>query len=73
VTDALVAEAKSALRAHELIKVKLGRHAPEETSTVADAIASMTGAEVVQVIGGVALLYAEPKDPADRKINIPGR
>lgn len=73
VSETLIAETKRALAAHELIKVKLGKNAPDEVDVAAQAFAEQTGAEVVQVIGGVVLLYAEAADPEDRKIRIPGR
>ncbi len=73
VTETLVAETKRALKAHELIKVKLGKNAPEETLAAAQSMAEKTKAEVIQVIGGMVLLYLEPLDPLDRKIQIPGR
>lgn len=73
VTDTLIAETKSALRAHELIKVKLGKNAPEEVDSAAESIAGQTNSVVVQVIGGVVLLYKEPPDFDDRKIHVPGR
>ena len=73
VSETLIAETKRALAAHELIKVKLGKNAPDEVEVAAQAFAAQTGAEVVQVIGGVVLLYAEAADPEDRKIRIPGR
>lgn len=73
VSETLIAETKRALGAHELIKVKLGKNAPDEVDVAARAFAEQTGAEVVQVIGGVVLLYAEAPDPEDRKIRIPGR
>ena len=73
VTESLVAETRVALGVHELIKVKAGTNAPEETAIVAETLATLTGAHVVQVIGGVVLLYSEPPDPEKRKIQIPGR
>lgn len=58
VTDALVKEAKGALLAHELIKAKL----PEDDDAAAQALADGAGAELVAVLGRVAVLYAPHPD-----------
>jgi RNA-binding protein len=71
VTPALVDETRHALEAHELIKVKLGKHAPEETAASAEDLAKRTGAEIVHVIGGVTLLFKRSEDPAKRKLELP--
>lgn len=64
VTDQLSAETERGLAAHELIKVKLGEHAPGDRHALAEALAKHTQASVVQVIGRVALLYrSRPVDP----------
>src|SRR5688572_14487907 len=66
VTDALMKETKGALLAHELIKAKL----PEgEGADVATELATGAGAELVAVLGRVAVLYApHPEAP---KIRLP--
>ena len=70
VTEGVVAETKAALLAHELLKAKL----PEgEGDEVGAALAQESGAELVAVLGRVAVLYAEPPDHEKRKIEIPGR
>ena len=56
-TDEVVAEIDRALKAHELIKVRaaaLERHAREETLLL---ICEKTGAQAVQQIGKVFVLY----------------
>jgi RNA-binding protein len=70
VTDQLSSETERGLDAHELIKVKLGEHAPGERFALAEALAKGTGASVVQVIGRVALLYRGRK--VDPTISLPG-
>ncbi len=58
VGDTLIAQTDDALRARELIKLKvLTETSPLSVREAADALASATGADVVQVIGGVMVLY----------------
>jgi len=52
------------LHIHELIKVKLIQGAPMKAKEAAPVLAEGTGAAVVQVIGGVILLYKE-RPPED--------
>ena len=60
VTDALLAQVEDALDARELIKVKaLLETVPQPPKEMAQAIAERTGADVIQVIGGVIVLYRE--------------
>ena len=63
VNDALIAQTDDALRARELIKLKvLVETSPVTPREAADEIAARTGADVVQVIGGVIVLYRYEKD-----------
>ena len=58
VVDTLVAQTDDALRARELIKLKvLVETCPVTPREAAEALAAATNAEVVQVIGGVIVLY----------------
>ena len=60
VTDALLAQVEDALDARELIKVKaLLETVPQPPKEMAQTIAERTGADVIQVIGGVIVLYRE--------------
>jgi len=59
---ALLAKLEDDLFAHELVKVKLGQGAPLETRAAAAELSEATGAEVVQTIGGMVLLYKERPD-----------
>jgi RNA-binding protein len=59
-SDALIKQTDDALRARELIKVKvLLESSPITPRETADELAKATGAEVIQVIGGVIVLYRE--------------
>ena len=58
--DGVSAQTDDALRARELIKVKvLLESSPITPREAADQLAAATGAEVIQVIGGVIVLYRE--------------
>ena len=58
--DGVIAQTDDALRARELIKVKvLLESSPITPREAADQLAAATGAEVIQVIGGVIVLYRE--------------
>ncbi|MBQ8029770.1 MAG: ribosome assembly RNA-binding protein YhbY [Clostridia bacterium] len=59
-SEALIKQTDDALRARELIKVKvLLESSPITPRETADELAAATGAEVIQVIGGVIVLYRE--------------
>lgn len=66
VSDAVAAELERALDDHELIKIKLASGDRDERKTMLDAATNATGAEVVQKIGAVAVIYrpASKPDPA---------
>lgn len=57
VSDTLFKQADDALTARELIKGKALETAPESAREAAETIAAAVGAEVVQVIGRVFVLY----------------
>ncbi len=56
-TDAVIEETLRALNDHELIKVKIAGEDREARAAVIDAIVEATGAEAVQKIGKIVLLY----------------
>jgi RNA-binding protein len=66
VTDALIKETRGALHAHELIKVRL---ADGELDDVATEIAQKSGAELVDRIGKMAIVYKP--HPEERTIKLP--
>ncbi len=68
-TEAVIKAADVQLRAHELVKVRLGQNSPQERHEVAEALASATHSQVAQVLGKTFLLYrAHPDKP---KIQLP--
>lgn len=58
-TPAVLAETDRALEAHELIKVRIAPGDRAERAAVAVRLAALAGAELVQTIGRVAVLYRE--------------
>jgi RNA-binding protein len=72
VTDAVVDAVKAALESHELIKVKFVDH-KEEKRDLASQLAEQAHAELVRVLGNMAVLYKEAYDPQNRSITLPSR
>jgi RNA-binding protein len=56
-TEAVVEELNRALNDHELIKVKIVAEDREERAALIEELSAQTGAEVVQKIGKIALIY----------------
>jgi RNA-binding protein len=69
ITDALVAATNEALRAHELIKVKVGSESPVDRKEAGPELAQKTGATLAQVLGRTLLLYK--RHPSKPKIELP--
>ncbi|MCH5197721.1 MAG: ribosome assembly RNA-binding protein YhbY [Oscillospiraceae bacterium] len=68
ISDALTAQTDDALRARELIKLKvLTETSPVSVREAAEELAAKTNAEVVQVIGGVMVLYRYNKELHEEK------
>ncbi len=64
VTDALVAQTTSALRSHELVKVRVQGEAPVDRREAAEELARATRSALAQVIGRTFLLYKpHPEKP----------
>lgn len=60
ISEALIQQVEDALNARELIKIKaLLETIPQSPKEMAQELASRTGAEPIQVIGGVIVLYRE--------------
>ncbi len=55
-TPAVLAEVELALDSHELIKVKI-RAEREERKLISEKICTDTGAELIQTIGQIAVIY----------------
>lgn len=69
VIDNVVESAGQALAARELIKVRVLQNSPEEPKSAIAALATATGAQLVQVIGRNGLLYKKNEEKS--KIELP--
>ncbi len=62
-TGALKKSLEDALRTHELVKIQLGRQTDLSAKDAAEQLASVSGAEVIQVIGKTTTLYRKKREP----------
>lgn len=69
ITDALVSEVELALEHHELIKIKVAAADRGERDGMIEALATRTGAALVQRIGHTAVLFRP--NPEKRQIVLP--
>ena len=66
-TDGVIAETKTALRAHELIKVRIEVEDAKARREAGRRLAEDTDAQLVGAVGKVAILYRErDEEPAIR-------
>ena len=64
IQDTLIAQVNDALRARELIKLRVLDNSPYTAREAADEIAEKTGSDVVQVVGSRFVLFKRnPKEP----------
>ena len=61
-TEAVIRETETALRAHELIKVRVLGDERDERLLIGDELCAATGAPLVQHIGKLLVLYRERPD-----------
>lgn len=71
ITDNLIKSIEELLRAHELVKVKLGQGCGLNRREVAAIVTDRTGCLLAQEIGKMVLLYRENPDKGDKKIILP--
>ena len=69
VTEQLITSVDTALKDHELIKVKFLDY-KEEKKEISEEIASATKSAVVGIIGNIVTLYRQHPQPELRKIKI---
>lgn len=68
ISDALVRQTDEALTAHELIKIRvLLETTPQPPREIAEQLAAQTGAQVIQVLGGVITLYRYSQELHDKE------
>lgn len=69
-TENVLAELERALEDHELIKIKLAIVDRDERKETVGNICSQLGAELIQEIGKVALIFRAAKKPNLKKSNV---
>jgi RNA-binding protein len=62
IDERIIDALKNALAAHELVKIKLLESYVGDRHVAAEELATKTGAELVQVLGGTILLYQASKE-----------
>lgn len=68
-SEGVMAELERALEDHELLKVKLAVEDREERKELSQSLCAQSGAELVQSIGKIVLIYREAKQPDPNKSN----
>jgi len=56
-SEAVLAELRSTMAIHELLKIKVRAENREEKQQIIDKIVEFSEADIVQVIGGVLVIY----------------
>jgi RNA-binding protein len=69
-TESVLAALDAALEAHELVKLRFVVF-KDEKKEIAREFAKASGAELVRLIGNVAILFRPNQDPEKRKISLP--
>lgn len=69
-SETVVNELNRALNDHELIKVKIHADDREDRATTVAELTTVTGAELIQRIGNVALIYRAAAQPQPGLSNI---
>ncbi len=72
VNEQLIKQVDDILEVRELIKLKALETSPENSREAAEKIAAAVKADVVQVIGGVMVLYRKSKEkvPKEKRIKL---
>ena len=69
VGENMIKQFNDALEARELVKASVLKNSLTDTRQICEEVASLAGAEIVQVIGNKFVLYKESKD--DKVIVLP--
>lgn len=70
-TDQVVAAVAEGLDKHELLKIRFVDYKADRM-IISEELASKTGAQVVRVIGNVAILFRGHHDASKRRYRLPG-
>jgi len=68
ISEAVIEQLDQALEDHELLKVRILESTGRTTRSAAEELATASGAEVVQVIGGIAVLFRQREEESDFKL-----
>ena len=71
-TEALVKQTEDVIEVHELIKVKFVDY-KKSREELSRELAKAVDAELIRVIGNIAILYRQARTPENRKIKVPVR
>ena len=69
VTEQLIKMVETSLEAHELLKIKFNEF-KDEKHELTENICQACDANLVRIIGNVAIIFKQNKDPEKRKYNI---
>lgn len=70
-TENVVTSVELLLQARELVKIKMLNNCDFDTKTLANEVAKMLGADVVQVIGNIFILYKKSTKKDFKHIQLP--
>ena len=68
ITDSVIEQLDEALEDHELLKVRILESTGRTTRSAAEELATATGADLVQGIGGIAVLFRQRDDDSNFKL-----
>ena len=68
INESVIEQLDEALEDHELLKVRILESTGRTTRSAAEELATATGANVVQVIGGIAVLFRQREDDSNFKL-----
>ena len=69
-SPSVVDSVDEALEAHELIKAKFQDHQSQKQE-LTESLAETLRCEIIGIVGNVAILYRECRDPEKRKVRLP--
>lgn len=68
ITEAVIEQLNEALEDHELLKVRILESTGRTTRSAAEELATASGADLVQVIGGIAVLFRQRDEDSNFKL-----
>lgn len=68
ISEAVIEQLDQALEDHELLKVRILESTGRTTRSAAEELATASGAELVQVIGGIAVLFRQREEESNFKL-----